>query len=210
MAGVMTLKRYGASTFGKMGARKMMWDKPYLKRVEYLEATGTQHIDVPYIPSDTSGIKAVWAYTADRDAVIAGSRASSGGNTRWFIGHYPGGLYFGWNVLIATTPTSLDTFYECRLNFYNNRKATLNNSDVASISESLNTDEMAPMGLFNIVNATNKARAKLKSCQITNGSNLAFDLIPVIDLNGEPKMFDQVTLTYPAHYGSFIAGPDLA
>lgn len=42
-----------------------------------------------------------------------------------------------------------------------------------------------------------------------SNDNLVMELIPVIDLNDEPKMFDLVTQTYPAHYGTFQAGPDL-
>lgn len=42
-----------------------------------------------------------------------------------------------------------------------------------------------------------------------SNDNLVMELIPVIDLNDEPKMFDLVTQTYPAQYGTFQAGPDL-
>lgn len=34
-------------------------------------------------------------------------------------------------------------------------------------------------------------------------------LIPVIDLNGQAKMFDLVSGMYPAHYGIFEPGPEV-
>ena len=38
---------------------------------------------------------------------------------------------------------------------------------------------------------------------------LACDLIPV-RVNGVAKMYDRVTRTFPAHYGTFVAGPVVA
>lgn len=64
MSSVMTLKRYpsqGGMTFGKVGARRMMWSVNNLlpkggRWVEYLESTGTQWIDTGIVPTESTTI----------------------------------------------------------------------------------------------------------------------------------------------------------
>lgn len=163
--------------------------------VEYLEGTGTQHIDVPYIPKDTSGLRAVWCYSDEGDRVIAGARWSTMSSGRWFIGHYSSGLYFGWNSLVATIVTTADTFYDCKLNMYNDRKVYLDGVEQATISTTLDTTSMAAMKLFFVDHAGAKAIGKLKLCQVTEGDKLIYDFVPAIDENGVGFMFDKVTHT---------------
>lgn len=170
--------------------------------VEYLQSDGTQHIDIPYIPTDTSGLRAVWSYSDDGDRVMAGSRWSSGSSGRWFIGHYSSGLYFGWNSLIATIVTSANTFYDCKLNMYNDKKVYLNGVEEATISTTLDTTNMAAMKLFYVDHAGAKAIGKLKLCQVTEGNKLIYDFIPVKDENNVGYMFDKVNHKLYANSGT--------
>lgn len=185
---------------------------PKIIPIEYLESTGTQHIDLPYVPKDTSGLRAVWSYANDGDMGIAGARWSSGSSGRWFIGHYSSGLYFGWNSLIATIATSTDTFYDCKLNMYNDKKVYLDGVEKATISTTLDTTNMAAMKLFYIDHALAKAVGKLKLCQVTEGNELIYDFIPVRDENNNGYMFDRLSHSLYANAGSdsFTLGNDIA
>ena len=50
---------------------------------------------------------------------------------------------------------------------------------------------------------------KIFAFYIEEAGERVLDLIPVIDRNGQAKMFDLVSGTYPAHYGTFTPGPEI-
>jgi len=52
-------------------------------------------------------------------------------------------------------------------------------------------------------------RERMFEFYIENSGQKTFDLIPVIDLYGNARMFDLISGTYPAHFGTFTPGPEI-
>lgn len=177
-------------------------------QVEYLESTGTQYIDTGYIPTNSTGMKLSWTREDNNDRAVMGTRHSSAGDTRFFIGAYSQGMYISWNTLyVVPTTTQINTFYETSMNYKNDRKRVLNGTELSQITETLASINQ-PIYLFYIPFATNKALSKIKYAQITEGSELVRDFIPALDPSGTPCMYDLVSKTpfYNAGTGTFTTG----
>ena len=57
--------------------------------------------------------------------------------------------------------------------------------------------------------STRAIKMQLFSFLLQENSADIMHLIPVIDLNGQAKMFDLISGTYPMHYGIFEPGPEV-
>lgn len=177
-------------------------------RVEYLQSTGTQYIDTGYIPTNSTGMKLSWTRADNNDRAVMGTRNSSAGDTRFFIGAYSQGMYISWNTLyVVPTTTQINTFYETSMNYKNDRKRFLDGTELSQITETLASINQS-IYLFWIPSAANKARSKIKYAQITEGSELVRYFIPCIDPLGVPCMYDLVGKKpyYNAGTGTFSVG----
>lgn len=81
------------STFGKIGARDLVWRPPYDAEVEYLESTGTQWIDTGIVPDASTVCAAEIMYTDTRTQQF-GSGCVSGGLWAILFGYYQGHAHF--------------------------------------------------------------------------------------------------------------------
>lgn len=205
-------------TFGKIGARKMMWDKPYLKRIQYLESTGTQYIDTGVSPSTST----VWQMRCAPTAMYCLMGCMNAAAWRFQLTQIYGGnvarAYLGYGgpqypSYVQLGNVSLNQFHDYGIDAAEGVISMDGVSqpypyDPARLPTSLT------LWLFGS-NSDNESykryvSARIADVKLSQDGVMVRDYIPVLDLNGEPKMFDAVTQSYPTHYGSFIAGPDLA
>lgn len=88
---------------------------------------------------------------------------------------------------------------------------SVDNGTPFSITTERNLNGTTTYGIFGPRNQSTTSGttriAALKVYDINN--NLLNDYTPVLDWDGNAKMFDRVTGTYPTHYGTFVAGPEI-
>ena len=80
------------------------------RQVEYIEATGTQYIDMEYIPKTNTKIKCRYLLKYN-DGMIFGSRSSDSSNDSFFTYTYASQLYCGYGGQndVVTKSTNLNT-----------------------------------------------------------------------------------------------------
>ena len=189
----------GKKAYYNLGSGEFTYGRKIIP-VEYLESTGTQYIDINYIPSNTTGQYAKMQYTTVNNSVTFGCMVSGNG----VVGPYYAtsssnvGWWTRWGTseprVIAPTPTTTDT-YEMYLNFNNDRIARVDSTIIAdnlgNISGSYPTLTLFKRNYTVGGNLT----GKVFNYKITEGTNLVRDYIPCIDESNIPYMFDKVTHT---------------
>lgn len=183
---------------------------PYIQ-IEYLESTGTQYIDTGFYADDSSGFLIDLLMTEGIDTIALGVKGQ--GDSRWVCNPKFDGILLSWNNYSSSFANS-DTRHELSMNFYNSRTRTVDGEIKSSQLEKLNPsassyavcifasrwDSIYPQYFF---------IGKIYKVQITRGTDLVRDFIPVLDYNGTPCMYDTVEhkFYYNAGTGDFIAGP---
>ncbi len=185
------------------------------RRVEYLEASGTQYINTNYIPSNTTGlyVKAVQDISGDGVALASMTNTS----THFFVARMPkdtstsiGYGWGGWYVWEYATHGSV--IHEAQTNFYNDRKAQISVEDkILYKTENLPTLSFTPtysLWLFGANTAGKLSRpwkGKIYEAKITENNELKMHFIPCIDNYNIPCMYDLVSQQafYNAGTGSF-------
>lgn len=216
MSRVMTLKRYGATYFGKMGCRGMMRALPYKKRLQYIESSGTQWVDLPFGFDPTDEIEYSFSVDTSQTSdkyMVSPSSWNTDGN-RFAMGVHNGGIY---TIGYGNTATGSTTLIPATVNDGNIHQWTYANKHFSIPSLSLVKDVSGNNFSFGSTTANLRLFYGYNSPTIGKAGDykhkkngvLVCDLIPVLDLNDEPKMFDLVTQSYPTHVGSFIAGPEI-
>lgn len=193
-------------------------------RLDYLETIGFNVIDTEVKPNYETGINITFSLELGiRNAPIAGTYGnyinSPNGGGNWnigtFIPPYPtnytnrvktnfmntkAGVKVTKGESIVTLPFSFnktDTFVSS-LNFYNNKKAYINETLVWDIPENLpRNPETKNIYLFGINRENYYWKnecfiGRIYRAQITQGSELIRDFIPCLDPNGKPCMYDIV------------------
>lgn len=194
-------------------------EKPYLKRLQYIESTGIQYVDTGIgITKDcTFSIRfrpLAFPITSGNSAdVVCGARQITNDLQR----------------ILIYAERSTNYILLQKGGFQTDKKKTYTNNTVVNASISATSGEIngtrfslantntpsnySPMIIFGQsiagVITANQYPLQVFSFSMDNGTRVC-NLIPVLSLNGEAKMFDLVTNTYPAHYGTFVAGPDVA
>ena len=193
---------------------------PYKKRVEYLESTGTQWIDTGIYVNNT--LKTVIAFEIvdiTRQGHIFGGRTvqSAGAGYGVFLSTSTTGIAFDYNSRLNSNILTTNFIrYEIvkdgatnTLDINGVRSFTGNNTAATfSLDTTLGIFWMhQKSGTFNSV-----VKCRVFHFKIWNSGVLVRDLIPVIDWNDEPCMYDRVSgkCFYNQGTGSFVAGPDLA
>lgn len=216
---------------------------PYKARLDYIESTGSQYIDLGYVmksstkykisfscTSSSSASKMVFGiysvrsadgFRSQKDNFAANCAGSwAGANASLYIYSYP------IDTSMSPYPGNPQTFL-CNITQKVGEKNTVEYDGGRVLFngiEVLNAPSVMPDNIFNIpaylfaaavrqadtsVQAGYYYEGKIMSVEIWDEQyNKVRDLIPVLDLNGEAKMFDLITQSYPAHHGSFIAGGD--
>ena len=190
---------------------------PYDEELEYIESTGTQWIDTGVIgkPDTGADISFRWVGNQSGDAVILGCRNNSISAPRF--------------VMLMTNQTKIrqlgvgDNWFQT--GYY---VMDVDYRSVSSFTSSLTTQELDGITIISATNAIadtglnlalfgnnvngntiNIPKARVYQAKIYSNNTLVRDLIPV-RVNGVAKMYDRVTRTFPAHYGTFVAGPVVA
>ena len=188
-----------------------MLDTKY-KRLEYIQSSGTQYIDTGILANDETGMQVDVQWLNNSDTVCIGSRGTSTA-TRCFIGSATTGFYLSWNELGSSRPAHNLNRNVLSLNFYNNRKKIFNGTDLSDTLQTLST-QTGNMYLF-VANdngsASLKSSVKMYSAQITQGSILVRNFIPVMrKSDNEIGMLDLVEGKFygNAGTGKFTANLD--
>lgn len=179
---------------------------PEYTELEYLESTGTQYIDLGVIPNNTMGVKAkFYVNSASGKNYVLGSRGAGAGRFYLYSTESsPTAVRYGWGPLWATTSVApvVGTPVEASLNYLNDRKyiydGTEVNSNLQNDGFSNNTYNLY---LFNsnfagVFYSDAILNGRIYSCQITQDDKVIMDLIPVLDKDFTPCMYDKVTGKY--------------
>lgn len=190
---------------------------PYDAEIEYLESSsGTgQYINTLIMPTSATGLK-MHVYCKDTaDTYIVGLRNGTNTNTRWCVGHSSAGFYWGYGSYQTTNRlVSQDATVE--LNWLGSGTFVASNSSDTK-TQSLPSLSFTPnknICLFICNGAYNQSYGKWNGriyyCQISQGSDIVMDLIPV-RVGTVGYMYDNVSgkLFGNGGSGSFILGDDI-
>ena len=180
--------------------------------LEYLESSGTQFIETQLEVDSTWGAKVEWEMTkitnyanvlSVNNANLAGQIINAGG----FSVPYWNGVYTpvyavfmsqGEKTYFLDRDVQVGVRYTSELNFFNSRQVKLNTESLGVIPETVQSFPCKNPILFGSSrNGTplNTARltGKIFCTQISKDSTLKMYLVPVLDENGTPCMFDKVS-----------------
>lgn len=182
---------------------------PKIKPVEYIESSGTQYIDTGYIPTNTTGQYAKMQYSTVNNGVTFGSMVSGNGTVGPYFATNSGSYWWTrWGSaepkIEASSPTTSDT-YELYLNFNNDRVAKANDIIISNSLGNI-SGNYPSLTLFrrNFSGGYAYLSGKIYKYQITEGTDLVRDFIPVIDENNTGYMFDKITHTLYANAGTGV------
>lgn len=186
----------------------------YDAEIEYLESTSTQWIDTEIIPDATTGFEIKVVCSNNYETYFIGLRNDSG-NTRWGAGHSSYGFYWCYGTFGARDRLNSRSA-TIKLNYLKDKRfVATNDSDTVDVL--LPTLSFTPaynirlFGSAGVDASYSKWSGKIYYCQITQGSELIMDLIPV-RIGSVGYMYDKVSdrLFGNAGTGSFVLGPDVA
>ena len=189
---------------------------PYgYKQCLFLESTGTQYINTNYVATNNTGAYVKWSLTNIKNysnvlsslGISTDDTADSG----FMIPHWNGDnnaylsafMSRSENVLRLenqTAPT-LYSIHESHLNYYNNGEAYIDTTLMGSVDNTYeNLENDLPLYLFgcnklNSLSTNDLMIGRIYRATITEGEEVAIDLIPCLDDNGKPCMYDLVTQT---------------
>ena len=214
-----TTKYNGAKVFETKELKNVVVEKPYEKRVAYLESTGTQYIDTGYVPNQNTEIIANVAFLEQTANLQQYGCITNENNSysRWHFGAYV-------NMLTAFKTTSGSTgdvqiqyddgFHE----YYLSNSAAGIDGIVKSPGGTRNSDVsftlFARNGYVNL-NGTPSVgyhtKSRLQDFKIYEGSTLVHSYIPVVDYDGRAALYDQVTkeMLYNQGGGEFVVGDEV-
>jgi hypothetical protein len=191
-----------------IGGHQIIYDA----EISYLRGTDPQYIDTGIIPNDSTGVYLKAYRDAGSDNFVIGCR-NGGGNTRWAIGKIStSGWYYGWGKFESSSIEGNPA--DIYLNYKNDRLFKVTASD-GTKTQSLPSLPFTPA--YNIrlfgsagVNANyTKWNGRIYAVQITQGTEIIMDLIPV-RVGNVGYMYDKVSnkLFGNNGSGSFILGQD--
>lgn len=214
----------------KLGSKNIIFDKNKVipdnyKRCEYLESTGTQYIDTEVLPSNNTGIDIRFRVLQYENKeipdqytcfIFGGESAWQGSSFDFQAGKY--GLVY--NKTKVGTEYNTETLSDFNKDVHDlkiiNQQYYFDNNFQYDLLN-INTNEWnanSSIILFGIKRNNNIQRldsAKIYCCKLYNGENLERNLIPCLDSNNRPCMYDTVSgqTFYNQGTGEFIAGPAL-
>ncbi len=197
----------------KYGYDFIGWEKTYTQ-IEYLESTGTQWIDTGYRFMGQKDYRVIikYEYTSAK-----GGQSIAGAQPNYcFIPYTPsyGGSVSIYHSSLSNslgTPISANEVYTLEMTQIDD-VFTLNINGLTKSATTNTPASIYPYFLFATSNG-NRAKefaiAKIYFVQIYENNILVRNIIPVLDANGTPCMYDKVEdkYYYNAGTGQFIAGP---
>ena len=188
----------------------------YDSEVSYLQGNKSQYIDTNIIPNSQTGSKVSFSVIGYNDSYMVGCRNDSN-DTRWLIGTSlmyvtDSGIYYGYNGFAGTrelgTTIASEIFnnrssiHTAELNYFNSKQFIVD--DKYSIS--LPTLSFTPsynirlFGGAGVSAEYTKWAGRIYSVQITQGSNVIMNLMPVVK-NSIGYMYDKVSRTLLTNSG---------
>lgn len=181
------------------------------ERLDYIESTGTQYIDTGVVPTDTTGVKIdIMTTTKLTDQVFFGSRTTTDG--RFWVGKTTT-IYYGWNSNNYSSSGNNDMYLNSiKLNYLNDKLATVNDSDTYTISSTLESNTKSVYVFAGNDNGTAKyfSQIRVYDFQITQDSKVVRDLVPCYRKSDRTVgMYDKINGVFYTNSGTgnFIPGP---
>lgn len=189
---------------------------PYgYKQCLFLESTGTQYINTNYVATNNTGAHVKWSLTNIKNysnvLTSFGISTDDTADSVFMIPHWNGDnnaylsafMSRSENALRLENQTApiLYSIHESHLNYYNSSEVYIDTTlmgNVDNVSENIEND--LPLYLFgcNKLNALSTADSmigRIYRATITEGEEVAMDLIPCLDDKGKPCMYDLITQT---------------
>ena len=205
-----------------LGARTAAWGGkplPYAKRVEYIRSSGRQYINTGWLPVAGASLKLRFAHHNLNGARQLGCMQNNKkpyylwywtntGIIAFYFGNYPDATERQHYIFTPQGTFLINQEYELS---YNGSTGEGSVDDLQFSGDICNSVPTVPFYLFarnNGVKADLFCEMSIYTFSAELDGEKLIDLIPVIDLDGNAKMFDNVSGTYPEHYGTFIPGPD--
>ena len=184
---------------------------PY-KTLSYLETTGTQYIDTGIVPNENQVIK-ISFYVEDftKNQVFFGSRTSGLYNTSTDQMYFNMGTStYSLIVILGVTMTTVPYNNNHRINYTIDIPALLATNNITSVQTSFSgsfSGATQPHYLFALNNkgVPSAFGGRIYSFSIEENGVFILDLVPVLDLNDVPCMYDRVSgeLFHNAGTGQF-------
>ena len=216
---------FAAPTRSMCGAKfiQLTGDKtPYAKRLQYLQTSGTQYIDTLFFPSidskieidilclsassGYSGVAFRGNYYNSSDAFGVGLARTGGGYAVAYFGgkaNITAAWMIGKKALISLDRSQIS------VKFSDGSETKTAVVGATSMSQGSRTLYLLN-GNTNTADLRTHANFRLYGCKIYEATELVLDLIPVIDFDGEPCMYDKVSgqFFHNAGTGRFLTNED--
>lgn len=181
---------------------------PYDEELEYIESTGSQYIDTGLVTSSA------WSnYTVDAHFMPVSATASSSmaafGATYWGMGGPGNGRWWDFNEVMEAGRKyhlHLEKDIRSRVRVYLDGVQKYTSTSSTWVSSYFGIK----IGIFGFGDGgSNRGKWRCYGIRFYIDNELAHDYIPV-RVGTTALMYDRVTRTFPAHYGTFVAGPVVA
>lgn len=182
-------------------------------QLEYIESTGTQWINTGISPNTGTGLKISFETSQITDAQTPVGSRSEGSVGYFGCAYENSNFYVYWGSGTHLSSVSANTQYLYKLNYYNDKKWSLNDAVSGSLSQSASITSNA-VSLFKF-NAPDGGQqyfiGKIYSVVFTQGESVSAEFIPCKNVSGVIGMYDIVGgVFYPnAGTGEFVAGPEV-
>lgn len=196
--------------------------------LEYLESSGTQYIETQLEVDATWGATVEWEMThvADYANVMSAGNTGSGGkpiNAGSFSVPYWNGVVApfyasfmnnGEHFYALNARAEMGVRYVSHLNFRNSRNVKLNEESLGVIPEGVKSFTCKNPVLFGVSRSGTtfygaRLIGKIFRVQISKGAALKMYLVPVLNAEGVPGMFDKVSKQFFANHGTGTFGYSL-
>lgn len=183
--------------------------------LEYIESTGTQHIDTGFTPNQNSRVSILFEASeifSDNKALY-GARASTSSKafSLWLSAENEVNPQYG-NVGFSTQTVTLN--YAGKIQ-YDQNKNVFSVNEVTKTFSSATFSSGCTLLLFSVNTGgaadDRKPSGKLYSCQIYDNGEKTRDFVPCKNQSGDIGLYDIVSKTFYENSGSgaFIAGPEI-
>lgn len=182
------------------------------KQVEYITATGTQHLDTLITATNDYEIRAKFRLTELNDSFLYGARQAYGVSSFALHKNY---APFSTDVGTGYVNLGVDSWYNVKQNkngiYINDLLAHAYNNSLASFTTPNTIRVFAMAQGNNALYGTTFMKGDFASFEIYNNGVLVCNLVPCIDSNDVVCMYDTVNerFLYNLGTGNFIAGAEV-
>ncbi len=174
-------------------------------RCEYIQSTGNQYIDFGFVPTANWGLEVeIMTLSSAGNAQVIASN-TDGSNNRWGIVEYPSAYWCPQWATWHSTNAALraNVWYNAKLNYDNDRKFIVDDTDVATYSTSTTPS---------ITIKTARRSIRYRKVNFTISGVLSYRYIPCYrKSDGEIGLYDIMSGSFKTNAGSgtFLKGADV-